>query len=106
MAQENELASAQFLQVADYKPAVGPTPEAPRPKGAGLLHSVGTFCTVAVVAMIISSVGLWWFSSEANPNACADTFLWLCGQKKTWKEYQREQKAAGRGRLDEKEYDF
>jgi hypothetical protein len=106
MAQENELQSAQFLNLDDYRPAAAPPPEAPRPNGGGLLRSIGTFCTVAVAGMLISSAAIALYNSQADPHASADMFLWLAGQKKTWKEYQREQKAAGRGRLDEKEYDW
>jgi hypothetical protein len=56
--------------------------------------------------MVVSTAAIWVIRGEASPNAAADMFLWLAGQNKTWDEYQSEQKAAGRGRLDEKEYDW
>ena len=56
--------------------------------------------------MLISTAAIWLFNRKSNPNASADTFLRFAGQNKTWKQYQESQKAAGRGRLDEKEYDW
>jgi len=56
--------------------------------------------------MVITTGALWLIRREPNPNASADMFLWFAGQNKTWGEYQEGQKAAGRGRLDEKEYDW
>ena len=106
MSRNHQLLTHQSLPATETEPSAGPETEAPRSEATRLLHGATRFCSFAVLALVISTAAIWLFSREASPNASADAFLWLTGQNKTWDEYQAEQKAAGRPRLDEKEYDW
>ena len=106
MAQDNQLLTAQLFQAAQCNLAADPASQAPQSKIPTLLNNVVTFCSFAIVSMVISTAAIWWIRREASPNASADVFLWLAGQNKTWVEYQEGQKSAGHPRMDENEYDW
>jgi hypothetical protein len=107
MTQHSPLLTAQsFVQPTETAPAQQPQLRAPQPGGPNVLFGLVKLCSIGVVAVGISVTAVWYLTSIQKPNRSADTFLWLAGQDKTWEEYQDEQRAAGRGRLSEEEYDW
>ena len=102
MAQDIESESTQLFQ---FDPVAVSKPKRPS-IGLKVLQGVVAICSFAVVVAMFSAGVFWMVNRTPKPNGSADRFLWFAGQNKTWDQYQQEQKAAGRGRLDEKEYDW
>jgi hypothetical protein len=89
----------QFDPVAVSKPA--------RPSvGLKILQGAVAIGSFAVVVAMLSVGVVWIVNRTPKPNGSADSFLWFAGQNKTWDQYQQDQKAAGRERLDEEYYDW
>jgi hypothetical protein len=106
MSHDIESYTDQFTESAEHSFTADPTSRGPRSTAPKLLQNVITFCSFALVSMVISTAAIWWFNREKTSNASADAFLWFAGQNQTWDEYQKKQKSAGRQRMDEKEYDW
>jgi hypothetical protein len=107
MSFDQELATARFFQnnpEMDAPEAIVSLPTNRRSSPSFVQNAM--MCVV--LAISACGVGVWLLQRDATAksNAPADFFLWICGSKLTWKEYQEQQRAQGNQRMDESEYDW
>ena len=77
------------------------------------LPSAIQFASVALLAGLVSTGGIYaakkYGDMKQSEAPAADWFLWLCGQDKTWAEYQAEKRAQGNARImdnEDEDYDW
>jgi hypothetical protein len=111
MQPAQELTSAKFFSApADDELSAAAPPAAPHASPAASLRLLSIVVGAAVVATIVGTIGIGLLRGSDKPRdnspLAANLFLWAIGSDLTWSEYQAQQRARGRARLDEKEYDW